>query len=95
MANYRTVTVTATVTPSAVNATATVSDNIITATAGVATEIVTSDMPEYAGPYEVTPSRETQTLATAQMAMTANVVVNPIPSNYGLITWDGGVLTVS
>lgn len=25
----------------------------------------------------------------------SQVTVNPIPSNYGLITWDGSVLTVS
>ena len=24
-----------------------------------------------------------------------NIRINPIPSNYGLITWDGSVLTVS
>ena len=27
--------------------------------------------------------------------MASDVTVNPIPSNYGLITWDGSVLTVS
>lgn len=49
----------------------------------------------YLGPYEVTPSQETQTLQTTNKTMTQNVVVNPIPSNYGLITWDGSILTVS
>ena len=49
----------------------------------------------YTGSYEVTPSLETQTLLTNTKYMTDNVVVNPIPSNYGLITWDGSVLTVS
>lgn len=49
----------------------------------------------YEGPYEVTPTRETQTLATSGMSMSANVTVNPIPSNYGLITWDGAKLTIS
>lgn len=24
-----------------------------------------------------------------------NIVINPIPSNYGLITWNGSVITVS
>lgn len=50
---------------------------------------------DYTGPYEVTPSEETQTLATAGKSLESNVTVNPIPSNYGLITWNGTVLTVS
>ena len=50
---------------------------------------------DYSGPYEVTPSEETQTLATAGKSLESNVTVNPIPSNYGLITWNGTVLTVS
>ena len=49
----------------------------------------------YAGPYTVTPSEETQVLPTQGMAMANNVTVNPIPSNYGLITWNGSTLTVS
>ena len=51
--------------------------------------------PPYEGAYTVTPSSETQTLSTAGMKMTGNVTVNPIPSNYGLITWDGSTITVS
>lgn len=49
----------------------------------------------YTGDYEVTPNTETQTLLTNSKYMTDNVVINPIPSNYGLVTWDGSVLTVS
>lgn len=49
----------------------------------------------YGGPYEVTPSAETQTLSTDGLVMTRDVTVNPIPSNYGLITWNGATLTVS
>lgn len=49
----------------------------------------------YRGDYEVTPSTETQVLQTQDMLMGENVVVHPIPSNYGLITWNGAVLTVS
>ena len=51
--------------------------------------------PAYSGPYEVTPSSETQTLDTDSLYMRGNVVINPVPSNYGLITWDGSSLTVS
>ena len=51
--------------------------------------------PAYRGPYTVTPTSETQVLPTDGKRMTADVVVNPVPSNYGLITWDGSRLTVS
>lgn len=52
-------------------------------------------MDEYEGPYEVTPTTTAQTLATRGLLSTADIVVNPIPSNYGLIQWNGAVLTVS
>lgn len=52
-------------------------------------------MDEYDGPYEVTPTNVAQTLATRGLLSTADIVVNPIPSNYGLIVWNGAVLTVS
>ena len=50
---------------------------------------------EYTGAYEVTPTQSTQILNTADLVMSDNVVINPIPSNYGLVTWNGSVLTVS
>lgn len=49
----------------------------------------------YTGPYEATPTQDTQVLETADKSMAHNVVINPIPSNYGLITWDGSKLRVS
>lgn len=52
-------------------------------------------MDEFPGPYEVTPTTTAQTLATRGLLSTADIVVNPIPSNYGLVTWNGAVLTVS
>lgn len=54
-----------------------------------------SGVPDYVGPYEVTPSGVAQTLATAGRRMASDVIVQPIPSNYGLITWDGATITVS
>lgn len=54
-----------------------------------------SGVPDYVGPYEVTPSGVAQTLATAGRRMASDVTVQPIPSNYGLVTWDGSTLTVS
>lgn len=49
----------------------------------------------YEGDYEVTPSQTAQVLETAGLLMTDNVTVNPIPQNYGLITYDGYGITVS
>ena len=55
----------------------------------------TLDGPPYAGPYVVTPTRSQQILPASGFVMTSDVVVEPIPSNYGLISWNGAVLTVS
>ena len=49
----------------------------------------------YTGPYEATPSREEQVFPTHGRTMRDDFVVHPIPSNYGLVTWNGSVLTVS
>lgn len=49
----------------------------------------------YTGDYIIIPSSETQVLETKYLRMTDNVTVNPIPQNYGLITWNGSFLTVS
>ena len=51
--------------------------------------------PAYIGPVEVTPTQETQVLHTGGFLVGQDITVNPIPSNYGLITWNGAVLTVS
>lgn len=56
---------------------------------------VRESYPIYDGPTEITPSTETQTLNTTLKTLTGNIVVNPIPQNYGLITWNGATLTVS
>ena len=50
---------------------------------------------DYTGDYTVTPTEETQTLPTQGLMMNHDVTINPIPNNYGLITWNGSVLTVS
>ena len=49
----------------------------------------------YEGNYSVTPSAEVQVLNTQYKTMSQNVTINPIPSNYGLITWNGSTITVS
>lgn len=69
--------------------------NIIDADVELTTKIEYSELPSYDGMTEVMPSSETQILETRNMALYDNITINPIPSNYGLITWDGSTLTVS
>lgn len=58
-------------------------------------KIVVGDAVPYTGEYEVTPTQGTQVLETKFLKMMDNVTVHPIPSNYGLITWNGSYLMVS
>lgn len=51
--------------------------------------------PVYHGATEFTPTEQTQTVAVSGYRMEQNITINPIPSNYGRITWNGSVLTVS
>ena len=62
---------------------------------GIVTVVERIEGDVYGGPYEVTPSQQTQRLETRYKTATQDIVINPIPSNYGLITWNGSVLTVS
>ena len=50
---------------------------------------------EYEGPRVITPTGYEQVLQTKDTRLTSNIKVNPIPTNYGLITWNGSVITVS
>lgn len=53
-------------------------------------------LPTFSGPYEVTPTEETQTLLTNGKRLTENVIVAPIPPQYGRVTYDNTrTLTVS
>ena len=51
-----------------------------------------TDYPTYDGQTEFTPSRESQVVETTAHVLLADIVINPIPSNYGLITDHGGGL---
>ena len=62
---------------------------------GVAASYQMVEGETYEGPYEFTPTQETQTVQTADKVLLENIVINPIPQNYGLITWNGAVITVS
>ena len=62
---------------------------------GVVTKVNEGAYPIYSGPVSVIPSRQAQVLPTVNKSVLQNIVVQPIPQNYGLITWNGTVLTVS
>lgn len=53
------------------------------------------DVDIYDGVTEVTPSTQMQVLPVRNKTVTDNIIINPIPSNYGLVTWDGSRLTIS
>lgn len=49
----------------------------------------------YTGPTTFTPTAEVQEIETQGLTIPENITINPIPNNYGLITWNGSTLTVS
>ena len=70
----------------------------ISLTDGISAELLLPDvvpLERYTGEYEFTPSDEVQVVSVRGMNMTEDIVINPVPSNYGRITWDGATLTVS
>ena len=91
----RNITAAATVSKSVVGAIASIAEMTVNAAAEITTQVIGGDVPMYRGPYVVTPSEEAQTLPTKTKACAENIIINPIPSNYGRITWDGSTLTVS
>ena len=42
----------------------------------------------YEGPYEVTPKTTEQVLSTRNKTFSADIVVHPIPKEYGRVTYD-------
>lgn len=60
----------------------------------VGAEIYSVETPPYEGEYIVTPNENTQTLETRGKRLAQNVIVEPIPSNYGRISYSGSVITV-
>lgn len=91
---YRTVTIKAKITDSVVAVSPSLSGDI-SVTAEVINKVRSTNYEEYTGETIVTPSSVAQVLPTEDKVVLENIVINPIPSNYGLITWNGAVLTVS
>lgn len=61
----------------------------------IAEGIISTPADPYQGEYIITPAQYAQVLGTEGCLMDQNITVNPIPQNYGLITWDGSAITVS
>lgn len=60
--------------------------------------VIASDVHQhsfYEGETTITPSAIEQVLPTANALLLEDITIAPIPSNYGLITYSGSVLTVS
>jgi hypothetical protein len=51
--------------------------------------------PRYEGSYEFEAKPVAQTVHTAGTVLMEDIVIDPVPSNYGLITYNGSTLTVS
>lgn len=49
----------------------------------------------YDGATEVTPSDETQTLATAGKLLMTDITIQPVPRTYGRVAWNGTTLTIT
>lgn len=91
---YRTVSVNAVLSDNIVEVTPSLSGNI-SVNAEMAALIRTTNYEEYSGTTAVTPSSVAQVLPTESKVVLENIVINPIPSNYGLITWNGSYLTIT
>lgn len=64
-------------------------------TLGMDTAIYAGPAERYAGPYHVTPGPDPQVLDTAGKMADEDITIGAIPSNYGLIEWNGSALRIS
>lgn len=88
-------TVSATLTTNIITATAEAVKRSVSATADLATVTRTEDHDYYEGATTFTPSDTVQVIPTRDLVLGDDITINPIPSNYGRITWNGSFLTVS
>lgn len=73
----------------------TVAADTVEIPAAIGATYVMSSSPAFEGPYEYTPTADTQTINIEGYRAIEPIIINPIPSNYGLIQWNGSVLSVS
>lgn len=71
--------------------------HIVSSSVNLKTDVVIIEKPTdvYEGSYEFTPTASTQTIFVKDKTPYKDITINPIPNNYGLITWNGATLTVS
>lgn len=62
---------------------------------GTLTVPSTAGVEKYRGEYEFTPGSESQTVEIEGLLAMQDITINPIPSNWGLITYDGSGIRVS
>lgn len=93
----RTVTVTAEFSPNIIETTATIMQNMVEADASLTTNVTHyhSEYPDYEGGTTFTPSQETQIIPTRHTVLLSDITINPIPSNYGRITYSGGIISIT
>lgn len=53
-----------------------------------------SQYPGYSGEYAFTPGETEQTVPTAEKVLMHDLVIAPIPRNYGRIDYNGSIITV-
>ena len=58
-------------------------------------EVTNLGAEKYRGEYEWTPSTESQTIPINGLQAMADITIQPIPNNYGLVTYNGSTITVS
>lgn len=49
----------------------------------------------YGGNYEITPTEEIQVLETRGKILSRNITIQPIPTDYGKVTWTSGHLLIT
>lgn len=57
-------------------------------------DISIAAVPTYDGETVFTPTEQTQTVQISNKMSASNITINPIPSNYGRIEWNGSYLAV-
>ena len=72
-----------------------VSADSVEMAARVGSEIRVTASDVFYGPYTITPTEETQILRTRNKLDISDITIEPIPTNYGRLTWNGNILTVS
>lgn len=89
--------ITVPVTMSATDTTASVelSEGITERDVEVGISVTVIEAPDYTGEYVFTPSSEAQTISISGYRATQDIIINPVPPDYGKITWDGSTLMVS